>query len=195
MLRILKPLLCAEKSKCQLSYDVSLHLALIPPRNSVANGKPDIQKEMQTSASTTEMLGQVIAGNKTSSLNVSSKLSWPREDPSTVVQVNTRRFGRATVKTFLARGTRFGIAAHNKGVLPTKALELNERRHRMRTITFGVISHTDVCSLREFALKRPFNIDCLMKNAEDSVNREQPCFCPGNSERGQAAAIINIGLK
>ena len=121
MLRILKPLLCAEKSKCQLSYDVSLHLALIPPKNRVANDRPDIQTEMQTSASTTEMLGQVIAGNKSPSLNVDGKLSWPREDPTTVVQVDTRGFGRATAKTFIAHGTQVGIAAHNKGVLPTKA--------------------------------------------------------------------------
>ena len=121
---------------------------------------------MQTSASTTETLGQVIAGNKSPWLNVSSKLSWLREDPSTVVQVDTRGFGRATAKTFLAHGTRVGIAAHNKGVPPTKARELSERHHRMRTITSGVISHIDVCRLREFALRHPFNIDCLMKNAE-----------------------------
>ena len=110
------------------------------------------------------------------------------------------------------------IADNNEDALAATAHELSKHHQRLETITCDVRSFEDVCRLREFALERFSNVDCLMNNAGAPVTRGLPwenlegwkkqpdinlwgivhechAFVPGMLARGQAATIINTGSK
>ena len=168
--------------------------------------------------STTKTSGQTIADEQSSSPSASGKLSWLREGHTAVITGGANGIGRAAAETFLAHGMQVVIADNNEDALGTTAHELSEHHHRLETITCDVRSYEDVCRLREFALERFSNVDCLMNNAGASVTRGLPwedlegwkkqqdinlwgivhgchAFVPGMLAKGQAATIINTGSK
>ena len=66
---------------------------------------------------------------------------------------------------FLAHDMQVVIADNNEDALATTAHELSEHHPRLEMITCDVRSYEDVCRLREFALERFSNVDCIMNNA------------------------------
>ena len=119
--------------------------------------------------STTKKSGQTIADEQFSSQSASGELSWLRESHTAVITGGANGIGRSVAETFLAHGMQVVIADNDEDALATTAHELSEHHQLLETITCDVRSYEDVCRLREFALERFSNVDCLMNNAGASV--------------------------